>query len=85
MIIAAVIAISVLTFPYQDVGVAVQHPSPASFLRVGMDVATSIVPFYPQARIAVALIPLLEVMAKHPAMLPMKQAQTHESRGGRRC
>ena len=52
MILAAVIAIEVLTFPYQDVGAAVRSPSPASFLPVAADVAVSVVPFYPQARLA---------------------------------
>jgi hypothetical protein len=84
LILAVGIAIAVVTFPYQDVGTAVQHPSPAAFLQVAADVAYSIVPFAPQARIAAALLPIAVVMARHPSRNPIAEAQTHEGRGGRR-
>ncbi len=84
MIFAAAIAVAILTFPYSDVGAAVQHPSPAAFLQVAADVATSVIPFAPQARIAAAVLPIAIIMAKHPARLPMRAAQTAMGRGGRR-
>jgi hypothetical protein len=84
VILAAAVAIAVVTFPYQDVGTAVQHPSPASFLQVAADVAYSVVPFAPQARIAAAVLPIAVIMVRHPARNPIAEAQTREGRGGRR-
>ena len=83
MILAAAIAVAVVTFPYSDVGAAIQKPSPASFLRVAADVATSVIPFEPQARIAVVGLNVMAVMVKHPARYPMREAQTFQHRGGR--
>jgi hypothetical protein len=86
VILAAVIAIEVLTFPYQDVVAAVQKPAPASFLRVAADVATGFIPFDPQARLAaLALnVGVIGLAYSHPAHNPIAEAQTHEGRGGRR-
>jgi hypothetical protein len=84
VILAVAIAVAVATFPYRDIPPAVEHPSPATILKLAADVATSVVPFYPQARIAEAVIPVAIVMAKHPARLPMREAQTAMGRGGRR-
>lgn len=84
MIFAAAIAYAIVTFPYADVGTAIQKPSPASILQVVADVAASAVPFAPAARIAALALPIAIIMAKHPARLPMRQAQTYEARGGRR-
>lgn len=84
MILAVAIAIAVVTFPYGDVASAVQKPSPASILKVAGDVAFAVVPFYPQARIAVVGVQIASVMAKHPARNPIREAQTALGRGGRR-
>jgi len=84
VILAVAVAVAVITFPWNDIGAAVQKPSPETVLRVAGDIAASIVPFYPQARIASIAIPVAIVMAKHPARLPMREAQTAMSRGGRR-
>lgn len=84
MIFAIAIAVAVVTFPWPDVASAVQKPSPAAILKVAGDVAFAVVPFYPQARIAVVGVQIAAVMAKHPARLPMREAQTYEARGGRR-
>lgn len=83
MIFAAAIAFAVVTFPYGDVGAAIQKPSPAAFLQVAADVAASTIPFAPGARVAALALPIAVLMAKHPAALPMR-AQTYEARGGRR-
>ena len=84
MIFAAAIAFAVVTFPWQDVGTAIQKPSPATILQVAADVAASAIPFAPSARIAAIALPIAVIMAKHPAKLPMRDAQTYEARGGRR-
>jgi len=84
VILAIAVAVAVITFPWNDVGAAVQKPSPETVLRVAGDIAASVVPFYPQARIAAVAIPVAIIMAKHPARLPMREAQTTMSRGGRR-
>jgi hypothetical protein len=86
VILAAVIAIEVLTFPYQDVGAAIQKPSPASFLRVAADVATGFIPFDPQARLAAAAlnVGVIGLAYSHPSKHPIAEGQTHEGRGGRR-
>jgi hypothetical protein len=84
VIFAAAIAFAVVTFPWNDVGTAIQKPSPASIIQVAADVAASAVPFDPAARIAALALPIAVIMAKHPARLPMREAQTHEARGGRR-
>jgi hypothetical protein len=85
VIFAAAIAIAALTFPWSDLGTAIQKPSPASILQVAADVAASAVPFAPAARIAALALPIAVIMAKHPARLPMRQAQTFMTRGGRRA
>jgi hypothetical protein len=85
MILAVGIAYAALTFPWGDIGTAIQKPSPASILQVAADVAASAVPFAPAARIAALALPIAVIMAKHPARLPMRQAQTYEARGGRRA
>ena len=84
MIIAVAVAMAVVTFPWTDVGAAIRKPSPASFLQVAADVAASVIPFAPQARIAAAVLPVAIIMARHPARLPMSEAQTAMARGGRR-
>jgi hypothetical protein len=87
VILAAVIAIEVATFPYGDIASAVQKPSPASFLRVAADVATGFVPFDPQARVAAfALnVSVIGLAYSHPAHNPIAEAQLSMHRGGRRA
>jgi hypothetical protein len=85
VIFAAAVAIAVLTFPYADVQAAVQKPSPHAFIQVAADVAWSAVSCGTGIRgLALALDGVSAFTSLPPARLPMRQAQTHEARGGRR-
>ena len=62
MILELAIAAAVVTLNYPDVVTAVRKPSPASFLQVAADIASSAVPFAPAARIAAVALPIAVVM-----------------------
>jgi hypothetical protein len=84
VILAISIAYAVVTFPYGDVTTAVSSPSVVNISRVAIDVAESVIPFAPKARLAVAGIQIVSVMLQHPSHNPIADAQLHLSRGGRR-
>lgn len=85
MILAAAIAVAVITFPYRDVVTAVQKPSPHAFIQVGADIAFGIASCgVPGLRVAALAMDGASVFTSlPPARLPMREAQTHEHRGGR--
>jgi hypothetical protein len=83
-VIALLVAYAVVTFPYGDVVTAVEHPTPAAVVLVAADVAQSMIPFMPKARIAYAALNIAVVMVKHPSRNPIAEGQLSLARGGRR-
>jgi hypothetical protein len=70
------VAWRVSTFPWSDVGAAYAHPSPATIVRLAVDIAGFVSDFDPRAKVVAIGSSIAVVMVSRPSRFPLREGQT---------